>query len=143
MLKNHKNSNKNKTDDLSQYDVEHIYYYLMNDVRLQENQIKEMNGDTEGFKRQFKISKIPSKYQFSATRVAGGICIDCEKLRSTICNCCPIAENDLETAHCMRCICDEYEGPDEPLNNTGIPLEELVRRKQGWHRSKRKEQLPD
>jgi hypothetical protein len=135
MLVNHKNRNKNKNDKLSDYDVRYLNLWI---AGWRGN---PLDKDYYIKKADSTYIPIPSKYRFSVTRVAGGICLDCEKERCTICNCCmiDIFGKDLENHHCMRCICDEYEGPEEPLNNTGKPLEELVRKKQGYHRSKKKE----
>jgi hypothetical protein len=129
---NHKNSNKSKNHKLSGYDIEY-HYYLMNDERRKQNQIREMNGDLEGFKPLFQTAQMPEKYRFTVTRVAGGVSLDCNKERCLKCNGCviDISKDDLETAHCQRCICYTEEEQSENLNDTGIPLGELVRKRQG------------
>jgi hypothetical protein len=143
LLKNHKRG-VDRSDKLSERDINKMYY-LMNDVRRQENQIKQVNGDTEGFKRPFQTRQCKQKHRFTTTNVINGICRDCEKERCNTCNGCftddkdllqLIHDKDLEQHHCQHCICDDTYQPEEPLNNTGIPLEELVRHKQGWHRKK-------
>jgi hypothetical protein len=119
---NHKNSNKSKNHKLSGYDIEH-YYYLMNDERRKQNQIKKMNGDLEGFKRPFQTAQMPENYRFTVSRVAGGVCLDCDKKRCPKCNGCPIDifQQDLDTHHCQRCICSPYE-EQGPLNEKPVFL---------------------
>jgi hypothetical protein len=111
---------------------------MMNDERRKVNQIKELNGDTSGFKPPFPVGTKPEKYWFTTSSVAAGICFDCNKPRCSSCNGCftDMFETDLESAHCQRCICSPYE-EREPLNNTGVPLEELVRKRQGHVKNKR------
>jgi hypothetical protein len=123
---NHRNSNKNKSGTLSQDDIQELNVWTAG-----------WRGDRSDL--DFYLKKAastytitPQKYRLSTTRVAGGVCLDCEKQRCPKCNGCPIDvfEKVLETTHCQRCICyDEKE--QEHLNYTGISLDELVRRRQG------------
>jgi hypothetical protein len=130
---NHKNSNKNKTDQLNGYDVMVLYAWLLG-----------YRGNRAEFDKYWKIvSQIPlptfmkKRRLFTTTRLADGICTDCNKPRCNVCNGCPVDQKDLETAHCQRCICSPYE-EQGPLNNTGVPLSELVRKRQGAGFSKNK-----
>jgi hypothetical protein len=129
---NHKNSNKNKSGTLSQDDIQELNVWTAG-----------WRGDRSDLdvylKRASTYALIPQKYRFSVNRKAGGICLDCEKQRCATCNGCPIDvfEKVLETAHCQRCICSPCK-EQGPLNNTGIPLSELVRKRQGSGFSKNK-----
>jgi hypothetical protein len=132
LLKNHRNRNKNKDGKLSEHDIQYLNLWTAG--------WRGDPADKEYYMRKAAqtYTPIPSKYRFSVTREAAGICLDCNEPRCTICNGCPIIiRYDIDSHHCQRCICPKYEGPEEPLNNTGIPLEERVRKKQGWHRKKK------
>jgi hypothetical protein len=138
-------------------------YQMMNYVREQQNQILKMKpispnkkqsvSDTDELEEsvfdmteefrddeQLKLKplfKVPRDLRPTLTRVVDGVCEDCEKQRCPVCNGCPVDQKDLETAHCQRCICLPYK-ENEPLNETGIPLGELVRKRQGAGFSKKK-----
>jgi hypothetical protein len=123
---NHRNSNKNKSDKLGEDDIQYLNLWLAGwrgnpadlDIYLKKA------ASTYAVK--------PQKYRFSVTNLAGGICLDCEKPRCPKCNGCPIDmfEKVDDETHCQRCICYTEE-EQEPLNDTGIPLEELVKKRQG------------
>jgi hypothetical protein len=123
---NHKNSNKNKSGTLGQYDIQELNVWTAG--------WRGNPGDYDFYlkKAASTYAVIPQKYRFSTTRVAGCICLDCEKPRCPICNGCPvdIYEKVLDTHVCQRCIC-YTEKEQERLNDTGISLDELVRRRQG------------
>jgi hypothetical protein len=124
---NHKNSNKNKSGMLSQDDIQELNVWTAG--------WRGDHSDLDVYlKKASTYVPIPQKYRFSITRVAGGICLGCDKKRCVICNGCPIDvfQQDLDTHHCQRCICyNEREQSKEPLNETGIALGELVRKRQG------------
>jgi hypothetical protein len=123
---NHRNSNKNKSDKLSQYDVSYLNVWIAG--------YRGNHKDWNFYTKKSKSIEVPrkSRYRFSVTNVAGGICLDCKQKRCPVCNGCPVDIFDKiqETAHCQRCICYTNE-EQEPLNNTGVSLEELVRKRQG------------
>lgn len=126
MLANHRNVNKCKTDTLSGYDINYLNLWVAG-----------WRGDPADLDKYMRIASsgythVPKKFRFTTTRVQNGICLDCNKPRCFKCNGCPIDifKDDLETAHCQRCICLPIE-ESKPLNDTGIPLSELVRHRQG------------
>jgi hypothetical protein len=133
MYQNHRRDTKDKDDRLSEFDNIR-WRVIMNEERTKENQIKIANGG-EGIKPLFPIGPVkPSKYWFQTTSVAAGICADCTKPRCDVCNGCPIKESDLlskDQPHCQRCLCLPYAISKEPLNNTGILLEKLIRGRAG------------
>jgi hypothetical protein len=90
---------------------------------------------TEEFNHEQELKplfKVPGDLRFTNSREINGICLDCGRQRCPICKGCDIDmfEKVQGTAHCQRCICSPYE-EQEPLNDTGIPLGELVRKRQG------------
>jgi len=126
----------------------------MNSVREQENQVvrikyfaensneygvwlspkesRETEDDCKRIKRPFQTALMPEKFRFSVSRVMGGICLDCNKKRCPVCNGCPMSDKELETGHCQRCICLPHKRLEEPLNETGVPIDVLIRKRQGF-----------
>lgn len=125
---NHKRSNKNnRTDKLVPHDVRWLYLWIYgwrgNPVDLDKYRKMVSQIPLPAFMKKWQISSI--------TRVTDdGICLDCNKKRCTVCNGCPIDIFE-ELKNCQRCICyDEKEQlTNELLNDTGIPLDELIRHK--------------
>lgn len=137
MLMNHKRSNKNRTDKLNPHDVRRLYLWISgwrgNPADLDKHWKKISETPLPMFMKKWKISSI--------TRVTdNGICLDCDKKRCIVCKGCPvdILEEDLEKHSCQRCICytEKEQLTNEPLNDTGIPLDELVRKRQGCRKKK-------
>ena len=134
MLINHKRHNKKKTDQLSEYDIRDYYTWIYG-----------WRGNRTEFGKYWKIvSQIPlssfmKKWKISSvTRVTNdGICLDCKKKRCMVCNGCPIDIFE-ELKNCQRCICysGKEQSTNEPLNDTGIPLDELIRHRRGARKNK-------
>lgn len=153
MLKNHKRSNKNRTAELDQLDIQEMYY-LMNDERRKQNQIKIMNGDTEGFKPSFATGKlIAEKYRFTRTNEINGICLNCNQKRCPVCSGCPNVDIETQVINykcdestplpsCQRCTCKTYECECERTKTKCLnwnEIDELKRKRQGpGFRSKKK-----
>lgn len=123
---NHRNRKKDKTDQLNEHDVRKLYMWIYG----------YRGNPAELEKYEDKVAEIPlplfmkKRKLFSTTRVTNGVCNDCGKERCSVCNGCPTSFEDIDNHHCMRCICYAEE-EQEPLNNIGVPLDKLVRRRQG------------
>jgi len=131
LLANHRNFNKSKNTRLNEYDIAKLNLWIAG--------YRGDRSTLDYFRKKAESIYVPqhSKFRFSANRVMGGICMDCDKPRCEVCNGCLINSDDLETAHCMRCICSPYE-EQGPLNDIGIPLDELVRKRQGHVKKRRR-----
>jgi hypothetical protein len=112
-------------DNITEYDIKQLNLWLAG----YRGDITTLDCYT---KRASTYTPISQKHRFSTTRVAGGICLDCERQRCPTCNGCSIDvyEKVKDEAHCQRCICYHAE-KQKALNETGIPLDELVKTRQG------------
>jgi hypothetical protein len=124
---NHRNSTKNKSSTLSEYDISILNLWIAG--------YRGNHKDLEFYVKKAASIYVPpkSKYRWSTSRVdAEGNCLDCKQKRCPICNGCPVDvfEKVAETSHCQRCICSQSE-EHKPLKDTDIPLSELVRKRQG------------
>jgi hypothetical protein len=131
MYQNHRNSNKNKTDQLSEHDIQYLNVWIAG-----------WRGDPVDYDYYVKkahATYIPKKkkFRFLTTNVLGGICLDCKQPRCDVCNGCPINfDDDIETARCQRCLCLPFQETKEPLNETDVPLDVLIARRNRGKRYK-------